>query len=262
MSRRWKIVLVATLFNLLAEYSVRGINNLRVTPLLPPFLFLTYFAYFAMMEDLIGRYRLKDYHVYVASLFFGLLWQLIGPSVVFFPPTILGINWASLLFVNLVWWSSIQTILALYIANRITPRKDWDHPLLSRAGWGLAFLTYVGVTLALRLVVHFPPVMPLQVLIMGGLISIVAALFKRLVPGPEERSLPPAIFEKDRLLDLLSVLSAVLFFYLAVFLTSDPSYVVAAFLNRTALRANIVGSTIVGLLMLTRRLSSKKPIRV
>lgn len=262
MRNRWKIVLIATLFNLLAEYSVRGINNLRVTPLLPPFLFLTYFAYFAMMEDLIGRYRLKDYHVYVASLFFGLLWQLVGPSVVFFPPMILGINWGGLLFVNLIWWSLVQTILALYIANRITPRKEWDRPLLSRVGWGLAFFTYVGITLGLRLAVRFPLVTPLQVLIMGGLMAITAAIFKRLLPGPKERSLSPAAFKKDSVLDLISVLSAVSLFCSAVFLTSDPSHVVATFLNRTALRANIVGSTIVGLLMLTRRLSSKKPVPV
>jgi hypothetical protein len=43
----WKIVFAAVGFNLLFEYSMRGINNLLVRPLLTLFLFLANFPYFA-----------------------------------------------------------------------------------------------------------------------------------------------------------------------------------------------------------------------
>jgi hypothetical protein len=262
INNRWKIILIATLFNLLAEYSLRGINNLEMIPQLSLALFLSYFPYLAMMEDLIGRYRLKDYHVFVAALFFGLLWQLIGPSGALLSPLLLGINWITVIFVNLFWWCPIQTILALYIGNRTAPRQEWDRPLLSEVGWGLAFLTFVGITLLLRVLVKFPPLTMLQLLIMAGLMVATLVLFYRIHPGPRERSLAPAAFGRDRFLDFLSASLIVYLLYSAVFLASQPAHVVAAQLNLTALQAGVVVSTIVTLLMLARRLSSRKPIPV
>ncbi|MEM3726573.1 MAG: hypothetical protein QXK98_06920, partial [Candidatus Bathyarchaeia archaeon] len=68
---RWNIVLAATGFNLLFEYSMRGINDLNLRPLLPLFLFWVYFPYFALLEDSITKYRLKDYNIVIAGFFFG-----------------------------------------------------------------------------------------------------------------------------------------------------------------------------------------------
>ncbi len=265
ISSRWKIVLFATLFNLLWEYSIRGTTDLLVHPRLPLFLFLTYFPYLAMVEDLIGRYRLKDYHVMVVALFFGLAWQLMGPSVVFVPPLILGINWSGLLFVNLIWWCPIQTVMAFYIGNRLTPREDWGHPLLSRAGWGLALFIFILITLLFRFYVpDFPPITLHQVVIMIALVIATALVFRKILPSLEEGSSSTTVFEKSRVMDYLSAFTTIFFFFSAVFLTSNPSlvYVTHLNLNRTAFRAVMVGSTIIVLSMLTHRLSSREPIPV
>lgn len=263
ISSRWKIVLVATLFNLLWEYSMRSINDFLVHPKLPLFLFLTYFPYLAMVEDLIGRHRLKDYHVMVVALFFGLAWQLIGPSVVFLPPLTIGINWSGLLFVNLIWWCPIQTVMAFYIANRITPREDWGHPLLSKAGWGLALFIFILITLLFRLnVPNFPPITLQQVVIMIGLMIATALVFRKTLSSLEEGSSSTTLFEKSRVMDYLSAFTTIFFFFSAVFLTSNPSLVYVTHLSRTALRAVMAGSTTIVLSMLAHRLSSRKPIPV
>lgn len=263
MGNRWKTVLIVTLVNLLMEYSVRGINNLREIPLLPLALFLNYFPYFAMIEDLIGKYRLKDYQVFVAALCFGLLWQLLGPSAVFFPPLVLGVNWGILLFVNLVWWAPIQTVLAFYIANRVLPRQEWDSPLLSKAGWVLSLILFVSVTLAFRVSVPgFPLVRPPQIIIMGGLILAAAAAFRRILPSPRQLSSPPPLFEKDRVLDGISAGMILFLLYCALFLTSQPSVVYVSHVNITALRAVLKASLLVAGAMLAHRLRSRRPIPV
>lgn len=262
INNRWKIILIATLFNLLWEYHLRGVNDFSVHPRLPLYLFLTYFSYFTIVEDVIARFRLKDYQVFIVALFLGLLWQLVGPSVIYFPPLVMGINWLGVIFVNFIWWVPIQTLMAFYIANRITPR-DWNHPLLSRAGWGLAFFTFVFITFLSRLLVpNFPPITLQQLVIMLALIIATGALFREFLPSIEERLLTPPAFKKDKVMDYLSTFATIFFFFSAFFLTSNPSLVGAIHLNRTALRVSIVVSTMVVLTMFIRRLSAKKPIPV
>lgn len=263
ISNRWKIVLIITLFNLLAEYSLRGINGLLAHPELPLFLFLIYFAYFTMVEDLIVRYRLKDYHVIVAAFFFALLFQFLFPQGgVFVPPLILGINWGVLLFVNLIFWCPIQTMMGFYLANRVTPR-DWSHPLLSKIGWGLSLFVFVSITLGFRLFArNIAQVTLLGIVVMIGLMIATVAIFIKIRPSQEERSSPPTAFEKRRLMDYLCIFIVVFFFISAIFLTGDPTYVYAHPINRTALQIGMIVSTIVVLIMLGYRLYSRKPIPV
>jgi len=254
---------MATLFNLLAEYSLRGINSLPVHPVLPLFLFLVYLAYFTMIEDLIVRYRLKDYHVFVAAFFFTLLFQLLFPQGgVFVPPLVLGINWSVLLFVNLIFWCPIQTVMALYLANRTTPR-DWDHALLSRAGWGLSFFVFVSLALLARLLTKgFAQVTLVGIMVMIGLIGATALAFRRLLPGPRERASLPEAFRKDTVMDYLGAFTVAFFLVSAVFLTRDPTYSYAHPVNRTALHVVMIGSTVVALSMLIHRVFSRRPISV
>jgi len=262
IGNRWKIILIVTLFNLLYEYSLRGIKDFSLHPWLPLYLFLTYFSYFAMIEDLITRFRLKDYQVFVAALFFGLLWQLVGPSIVFFPPFILGINWLGLLFVNFFWWCSIQTVMGFYIANRVTPR-DWNHPLLSKTGWGMVFSLFVLITFFARICVpNFPPSTPQQIITMIGLILATAIFFKKILPLAKERSSLVSVFKKDKVMDCLSIFVVVYFFLSTIFLTTNPTLVGAIHLNRTALRAGIAVAVIIVTSMFIHRLVSKKSISV
>ncbi len=263
ISSRWKVILLVTLFNLLAEYSLRGINGLIARPELPFFLFLIYFSYFTMIEDLIVRYRLKDYHVIVAAFFFALLFQFLFPQGgVFVPPLTLGINWSVLLFVNLIFWCPIQTVMGLYLANRITPR-DWSHSLLSKFDWIICLVVFVFITLGFRFYArNIAQVTPLGIVVMIGLMVATLAIFIKIHPGPEERFLSAPEFKKVRLLDYICIFLIAFFFLSAIFLTGDSTFIYAHPLNRTALQVGIIVSTIVVLIMLIYRLYSRKPIPV
>ncbi len=259
---RWKIVLIVTLLNILMEYSIRGINNLKVIPILPLALFLNYFPYFAIIEDLIGRYRLKDYQVAIAALFFCLVWQLLGPSVIYFPPFILGVNLKNMFFVNFVWWVPIQTILAFYIANRIAPRENYG-PLLSKRGWIVNLSLFILITLLFRLIVRgFPLPTPMMLLTMLVLITGTAFLFKRMLPSAQELASKPSAFAKSKVLDILSILLTIFLVYSAIFLTSNATISYVTQLNMTALHAVVKVSIIVTIIMIAYRLISKKPIPV
>lgn len=150
MNNRYRVISIATIFNLLFEYSMRGINDLLTHPVPLLFLFGVYFSYFTMLEDLIARYRLKDYHLVGIGFLFGLISGLMLPSGIFTPPLFLGVNWINLLFINIAWWGILQGILTFYIANRIAPR-DWNHRLLSKTEWCISLLVLLSILLLFRL---------------------------------------------------------------------------------------------------------------
>ena len=254
MNKRWYIVLVVTLFNLLAEYSLRGFANLRLIPILPLGLFLNYFPFFALMEDFIGRYRLRDYQAYVAALFFGLLWMLLGPTVVYLG----GINWAALVFVNVVWWTSLQTILGFYIATQIVPRTSWE-PLLDRRGRIIMMALFVAATLIFRFAVSFPMLVVYQILLIGGLTAGAWLLFKRMLPAAQQ---PVPHYSKNRLMDVVSMVTVAFLIYLAGFVpqSQDVSYV--TLLNMNALRPLVTGSIVIFFFVLGYRLITRRPIPV
>lgn len=65
-------ILLCTLFNLLFEYSARGIEEFAQRPWLVLALFGIYFTYFAMLEDLILRFKLKNYEIFLVAFAYGL----------------------------------------------------------------------------------------------------------------------------------------------------------------------------------------------
>lgn len=256
----WKIVLIATAFNLLFEYSMRGINNLRVQPFLPLVLFATYFTLFTMLEDLIVKYRLKDYHLVVAAFSYGIVYQCFVSGAAFIPPLIFGINLSGVLFVILVWWGAIQNVMTFYLANRLAPR-DWNHQRLSKIGWATMLLLNGFMILIFQLFGGVPRGslrgMVLMTLILAG--GVIA--FWKILPSKKERSLTPE-FRYGKLMDYLSVLTVVIFVVCAVFLIFDPTKHGASRVNWTSTRI-VVGWTIVlAVMMLSYRLHSGKPISV
>ena len=264
MPIRWRIVLTATLLNLLMELSVRGIQGMLTRPVLSGALLLaigaTYWSYFALLEDAIGRYRLSDAQVATAGVFCCLLWQLLGPSIVFLPPLIFGVNLLGLLFVNLVWWAPIQTVLALYIANRMNPRDTWQ-PLLSRVARGGYAAAFVGVTLLLRAAVpRLPPPRPGQVLVMLLLLGATAWRFTASLRRVRPAAMPLP-FQPDRFLDGLSLVMTAYLLCSAV-LASTPSLVYVSLVDRTALHINLVVSLGITLTLAFHRWRSKRPIPV
>jgi hypothetical protein len=256
----WKTVLIATAFNLLFEYSMRGINHLRTQPFLPLVLFTTYFTLFAMIEDLIARYRLRDYHLIVIAFSYGILYQCLVSGAAFAPPLILGINWTSVLFVILVWWGALQNVMTFYLANRLTPR-DWNRNGLSWKAWVVLLLLNGLMVLAFQRSGQIPQGTTLGIVIMFLILIGSIIWFWKILPSKEERSRITE-FRKDRLMDCLSAVTIIIFFVCACFLTFDPVKYVASNVNQTSTRIVVNWSVILALTMTFYRMHSKNPISV
>lgn len=125
MSNRLQLTLVATLFNVLFEYALRGINAFLARPFFIVIMFTAYFTLFTLQDGLIRRYHLRDYHLFILAFTYGMVYQCLFSGVAFQEPTFLGINWGQVLFTLIFWWGTVQSVLTFYIANRVVAR-DWS----------------------------------------------------------------------------------------------------------------------------------------
>jgi hypothetical protein len=258
----WKIVLTAVGFNLLFEYSMRGINNLIARPALPLFLFLVYFPYFAILEDLIAKYHLKDYNILIASFFFGTIFTLFVPATQFAEPQVFGINWTALFFVNFFWWGTIQGVLTFYIATRLFPR-NWNHKLLSRTQKTALLLTLVFVGLLYRISIQLnipqAPQIQLQAYIAIAILSIATALFfKKTIPKQNAGITQ----QKENLIDILAASTTTIFAFCAAFLAQDPTQINVHSVNATAVRLITTWTIIVTLVMVGYRIYTRHSIPI
>jgi len=73
MSNRVRIIGLCALFNILFEYSARGTTALSHKPLLFLFMFGIYFTFFAMVEDLIVWYHLRNYQISLVAFLYGFI---------------------------------------------------------------------------------------------------------------------------------------------------------------------------------------------
>jgi len=255
----WKRVLVATGFNLLFEYSMRGVNNLQIQPILPLILFMTYFTLFTMLDDLISRYSLRDFHLIVVAFSYGMIYQCLVSGAAFLPPLFLGMNWRSIFFVILVWWGALQNIMTFYLANRVSPRTH-NGSKLSRRGWIIA----LSLNTAMIWMFQGSGQIPRGTMLGYSIMSLVATLSVLLSVGilkGYERSSHPQ-FTKSRFMDLLSLSTIIIFFSCASFLTFDSGRYGASNINWAATRVIVPWTTFVAVVMLAYRLFSKKPIPV
>ncbi|MEM3617246.1 MAG: hypothetical protein QXJ31_04965 [Candidatus Bathyarchaeia archaeon] len=258
----WKIVFAAVGFNLLFEYSMRGINNLAVRPMLPIFLFLVYFPYFALLEDLIAKHHLKDYNVLTAGFFFGTAFTIFVPATQFVEPQAFGLNWAALLFVNFFWWGMIQGVLTFYIATRLFPR-NWNHKQLSTLQRAVSLLTLILGGLLFRVGIQLntpqaPQIRP-EAYIAIAIISITTTiLFVKAIP---KQATPPTQ-QEEKLIDVISVLTVGIFAFCALFLTQDPTQINVHSVNATAVRVVTTWTIICTLVMISYRIFKRHPIPV
>ncbi len=136
-----KIVLGCIIFNLLLEYWVHGflffLNPLSSIPLV-----ILYLTYFSMLEDLILRFKLKDYQILSFSFAFWVFYDIFIDGSIFLEAYFLGINPFNLIIIDIFWWGLIQTILTMYFANRFFERRDWNEETMGKLGWVLSFSWY------------------------------------------------------------------------------------------------------------------------
>lgn len=256
---RWKIVLIASFLAWLMEYSLRGINHFLKNPHMAILVFANYFFYLAIVEEFIGRFKLKDYQVWIVAQFFGLLWQLISVAGVYYPPFLFGIGITTLLINNLVWWTTIQTVFALYIAHRLTANIDRSKPLLKKSGILVFFATYVLISASWRIFLTLP-VTAWQFLVMLSLTVLFGRLSYKQISANIKKGVQLMPFEADKFLDGLAAFTIVYFAFSFFFLTGGGR--TTHLINRQALRVNLVISPLIALSLLLKRTISKKPIPV
>ena len=259
MNRSWKTILAATGFNLLFEYSMRGVNNLLVQPVLPLVLFTVYFTLYAMLNDLIARFRLRDFHLLVAAFFFGTLYQFLVSGSAILLSSVLGVNWTSLLFVVVVWWGLLQSVLTFYIANRVAPR-DWNHRL-SRIGWAVMLLLNGSMVLLFQRSGVIPRATATQLIIMAVIVCASALMFHRTLQRGGQRSFPLQ-FSRSVPLDFLCIMTVVIFAFCAVFLMFDPIKAKTSNVNATSTVIVVGWTMLLSSIALVYRLYSRKPISV
>jgi len=219
MDNHKKIILSATCFNLLFEYSMRGVNNIRINPLLPLILFFTYFILFTMVEDLLVRFRLGAYQLIILAFSYGAIYDAWVSGVVFSQPGWYGINWRNLILVGTVWWGAIQAVLTFYLANRLFPR-DWNHRRLSGVGWALCLFSQfliIGVFQASGKLPQGTPVGKRTIILLFiiGITLFFATIRSRKNVSPS--------FLPSRFLDWLSAATCFIFLFSALFLGKNPS---------------------------------------
>lgn len=258
MSRSIKVVLIATFFNVLAEYSIRGFNNLLEMPLLPFGLFLNYFTYFLLLEHLIIKYKLNDVALAVLANLFGLLWMAIGPSIIWFPQTFLGINWQRLFFVNFFWWVPIQTVLAFYLATRFI-KRSWGKPLLSKPIAWIILVCFLIVTFTFR-VFTAAPFSIIGFIVLLFLIIMNSAILLSIFRKSKSKVVP--VFRKDKTLDFICYFLVVYFIFSSVYFREKTELVHVTYLNQRAVFYIVRISMIVVIILIIRRLLNKKSISI
>jgi len=119
MNSRYKIIFGCVIFNLFLEYWAHGMSYFLGTWYAGPMLSLLYLTYFSMLEDLIIRYRLRDYQVLNIGFVFGMFHESFNTGSVFGNRAFFGVDLGLVLLVNIGWWGFLQSVLAMYFANLV-----------------------------------------------------------------------------------------------------------------------------------------------
>lgn len=212
-----------------------------------------------MLNDLISRFKLRDYHLMVLAFFFGTFYQFFASGAALLPPLFLGVNWQSILFVVIVWWGVTQSVMTFYIANRVAPR-DWNWRL-PKSGWRVALALNALMMLVFQSSPAVPQANKQQGLVLIVIMAAAAILFKTLIPDAKKREIPTD-FHPSRALDALSTTTIAVFLVCAAFLTFDPAVLTTSLVNVTATRIVISWTIILALAALAYRLFSRRSISV
>lgn len=216
-SNRLKIILLATIFNLSFEYSMRGFYGFFGS-ILPFFLFGFYFTLYLMLEDLIVRFKIKNYQLVLAAFLYGIFPMAFATGALFNKPRFLGIDWLALFYIGIPWWGILQAIFTFYFANRII-RRNWDHPKMGRWGWFLCIGYNIAALSFMKIVSPYQaPVQPIAYLIFIFIASFTALFLWQDLGKNKNRQ--PWQFEPSRVMDVLSFGSLILFLFLGTYFAS------------------------------------------
>jgi len=235
VSDRFKLVLCCALFNLLFEYSARGIREFTTRPLFVLALFGIYLTYFAMLEDLIVRRRLTNYQVFLIAFMYGLLptafltGNLFNRSI-YGGFMVAGLNLGTVVIIGILAWGVVQGMVTLYLANRLWPR-DWNHPRMGKAGWAASVVYQVVIMVIARSNPRTPRGSPLGYLAAAALVTVAGILLylslRTLRPSPQA-------FQRSKVMDFLAFGSVIVFLVLGTLFSFGPTITTSQPLNLLA----------------------------
>lgn len=257
INNRFKIVLLATLFNLAFEFAFRGFNFFN-RPLLVFYLFGMYFTLYLMLEDLIVRFKINNLQLVLSAFLYGLFPMAFGTGLLFVKPQFLGINWLNLFFIGFLWWGILQAILTFYFATRLV-KRDWNHPRLGKVGW-VAAIGYNLIVLGVSKTIspYLPLIQPIAYLIFGLIVFGTGVFLWQDIKKKSKREAWDC--EKSIVLDFLSFGSLVLFIFLGIFITGggkvDP--ISLSHLNPTTVKIVNNWTIILTIIFLVYRFSVRK----
>lgn len=235
ISNRFSLIFYCGLFNILFEYSARGAIEFTTRPVFVLALFGIYFTYFAMLEDLVVRFNLKNYQIFIIAFLYGLLplafltGNLFNQGI-YYGLTLAGVNFGSLFVVGILAWGVMQGIVTLYFANRLETR-NWEHPRMGKIGWTLAILYQVCVmTYAQQ-----NPVTP-RGTVVGYIVLVLLVIISvgLLVKSLKTSKSRPQPFQPSKVMDFLAFGSVVLFLILGTLFISGDVIVTSQPLNQLA----------------------------
>jgi hypothetical protein len=258
--RQWPLILAATGFNLLFEYSWRGANNIIQAPLVFVALFILYFTLFTILEDLIVEYRFRDYHLIIAAFFYGTIYEFFGSGALFYQPGFMGINWMTLFFANLVLWGSLQGVFTFYLANRVAPREPRPR-LISGREWSLLLFLNIIALWGIRAGDGLPSPDITQWIALLAVLVISAFILTRAVLKKEWRAAYNPV-RKSLILDLVGIITVVIFMISALFLTGTEGLPITAIYDITAWRIDLVWVLAVAVVLLVYRILKGESIPV
>ena len=282
---RWKTILMCTGLNFLFEYAVRGISNFFAVPWLNIGIIGTYFAYFTILEELIVRYKLKDYQLLLWGFFLGIFamaftgGQMFNIRPGFEVFYVFGINYLDFIFVNFIWWSLFQTVITFYFAYRVSVR-DWEKPKLGKLGWALAILLYTlmlfffqlgryGIYRNFGFILDFFQVT--NYIVFGTLEGYISMLIFVIIFGflsfrelkkNEENEVSVAEFEPSKFIDVILIITIAVSIICAFFIGSVSSWSGASLINRVGSAIIVIWAIIFGIIIVIYRFITKKPISV
>ena len=263
VSSWFKFVFYCALFNLLFEYSARGLKQFTGRPLFTLALFGIYITYFFMLEDLIVRFRLSNYQIIVVAFLYGLfpiafLTGNLFNTKVYSGIIVAGVNVGTVLIIGVLAWGVVQGIVTLYFAHRLQLR-DWDHPRMGIVGWSIALLYQLVVMIYAHRNPVTPRGTPVGYLVFGLLVIAAALLFIRSLKAPKPSIQP---FQPYKIMDFLAFGSVILFLVLGTFFISGEQIVTSQPLNLLAVTIENIWVFFCGLAFFIFRLQRKSDIVV
>jgi len=253
-----RVVFLATIYNLLFEYSFRSVYDLSVRPTLPFLLFVTYFSFFMVVDDFKRRFKLMDHQLCLFVMALTTLYSVFFlPGTYFFiEPRFLGINWTLFFWIHVLWWAIFQTIIPFYIAKRLSFTSPEQPASKVRLVVGLALYIFTGMLF--KIGIKHPALSTIGV----SLALVLAIIFLLILWRSVRYTRLTTMSTPSRFIDLLAVSAIFVMVICAFFLPYSPSKILYHPVNRVGVNVMEIWSTATAILLIIYRLGTRRAIPI